>query len=446
MSRLIVAVTVLIVSLFSQLYAEEPLSVEVSVNGKVFSPFDLIVTSIVVKNASGNDIALENGIISTFYNYNHWARTYVEYEMYDMDTGEKDKWGRGPISLSNLGIDEKKYKSEFFVLPAGKYITISVYGRMAVRIRTRYKVFVKVVHKPPDSVKAEYAEFAEWHNATTFEGEVVAKPVEFIIEGPRSPMEQKMLEMASTGRFGGDPMTNFVKRLRKSTAFSEGHPVWDFWFARRCGLYLGLRFFDEKVNLFWLSSKLVHIRQLCLDFLHKVDDFISRCNSDKKFDRLMEEVLWRKCAVLYALGRDAEADALKDELMSKEPDRVFYFELKRLKETVEHIKRRIESEEEKQEQQGSEVEAETPKETSADSEPHRETDESGTETTSGSHHTSRAACERRLPDTDESRVHKEEVSVASVIGMTDIILFALIILLAAAIVIGFFFLFRRHKV
>ena len=54
-------------------------------------------------------------------------------------------------------------------------------------------------------------------------------------------------------------------------------------------------------------------------------------------------MLWEKCAVLYALGREAEADALKQDLMAKEPNRVFYFELKWLEQTAAALKERLES-------------------------------------------------------------------------------------------------------
>jgi len=172
--------------------------------------------------------------------------------------------------------------------------------------------------------------------------------------------------------------------------------------------------------------------------LLELERAIARLENNPKYRFLVDELLWRKCTALYILGREAEADALKNELMSKEPNRVFYFELKQLNETVKELKERIEYGKEQK------SEAETPKETTTDSELNRKADEPSRRT-SESARIRRVAYEKRRSGIDKPRVHKREVSVTSVIGLTDIVLFVFIILLALVIIIAFFFLFRHSR-
>ena len=179
----------------------------------------------------------------------------------------------------------------------------------------------------------------------------------------------------------------------------------------------------------------------CEKFLKRVDVLVSRRGGDPAYLPIIDELLWRKCAVLYALGREAEADALKNALMSKEPNRIFYFELKQLNETVKELKERIKYGKEEQQ----ESKTRTPKETAV-SELHREADEPSSRRTSESARIRRVAYEKQRSGIDKSRVRKREASVTSIIGVTDFVLFVFIILLALVIIIAFFFLFRRHKI
>jgi hypothetical protein len=333
-------------------YAKERISVVAFLNGDRFSPFDIIMLYITLQNNSQHDIALEKKII--FTNNTALSGTYIERSA-GCEKKRRIWWLPGAPPPEFIG---------YFVLPAGKYIQWSV--DLTTRVLTpsqadgfpwQCKIFIKVVSEISNANKEEYMEFAREHNADIFEGETTTEPVELVIERSSECVENRMFEIAERHEnLPGDVKVvglwnNFLESY-EAKEFSKDHPFWDYWFIRRN---------RHQMELSWLASEPWRITLPADKYNFKVDkvkdgsggsptDFLDGLNEierrqpgDKHFEMLFEEMLWRKCAVLYALGREAEADALKQDLMAKEPNRVFYFELKWLEQTAAALKERLES-------------------------------------------------------------------------------------------------------
>ena len=319
----------------------EPIEVEVELERKEFLLFEFFGFSVRVKNNSRGNIALMARCLPERYGERAFR--------FGADRSRHEMFANIVSVRGDL----------FFVLPPGKYVTKLYFAWLDSYIvweKESYSLFVTLQHKIPKDFMEKYECFAREKDADIWQGKVISNSVPVKFVSPRNTDEWRLRDLwESTPRTDNViPYPHELCRGREKELMDKfpEHPILDYWFWHKN------QFSDS-----WLPRDLyytgrstgepeVPLATELEEHIATVDDMLHRRSGDSSFDALKEQLLWTKIASLYALGRDAEADTLKEEIMSKEPDRMFDFELRQLEENVEKLKRVLESEREPQQDEG----------------------------------------------------------------------------------------------
>jgi hypothetical protein len=350
----IIFIATMLVLVPALLLAGEDVSAEVSLCPK-YSPFDMIVLTVKIRNWSGEDMALaKNFAYGPPYSV---CGLNLELEQVGGTKKETARWGF-----------PKEESLSFFILPAGKYTSYLVnihdideferiLSKQLESLPCRFRLTVTLFHRMPTAGHREkYEEFAQANNAITWEGEAKVRPVEFEITRPVSAddlhlheeiapyYKRKMKEWGEDA--GSAPRLSYKwahlvvweNLQEKDERVLPGSKAWDYWFARMYmgaggrplkkamddGIYFGIEGFQD----FDVTCPLEERRKWFLEYFKKMKE--TRGNSPP-FEPLIRQMEWLEVVVLYRSGRIEEADALRDRILQSEPDNCFFFELKCIK-------------------------------------------------------------------------------------------------------------------
>jgi len=361
---------VMIVIVLSTAYADNaPLELTVELNKTEIHVFDPAYFIFTIRNKTDRDVAVCAEVITQLRGRGLWS-------LYS--PGER-----------TLVVVFRAYIAEnFFIIPAQKYLKFVVYAYNAGELTDYYKgynegseeqwsLYAILRHKLTPGARKRYKEFASKHDATIWEGEIRSDDFPFKFVPPTTPDDQVVFEHWKKECLR--PSDN-VKPAIEVICDEElkrklpNHPIWDYWFW----------YSNMVMPPFWVEKQSDEepLRRRMERFLARVDELIDRRRSEPEFRGVIEELLWRKVAVLYALGREAEAEALKQSIMAKEPNRCFFLELQWLKKVVPGLKRAVQRELQAEKGQNnttqpatSEPEHPTPKKESSTTENHEVTAE-----------------------------------------------------------------------
>jgi len=303
-------------------YGQE-VKVEIELNDTEFTILDPVIMTVRIKNVGDKYVALDESAILRRDDYS-LTRQYFSWK--------RDK----NLLYANFPILKE---GTFFILPPGKYVT-RIIDASSRRFHCYYKGYethsdenwsVQIIlkHYVSNDLLQEYKEFAEKNDAVILEGEIKSNNFQFKYLSRRNNFDIEFQNLwtnvcrSHEYDFPKDFLGLFGKGIYEK--YPEA-PILDYWFWYRN------RFYSNWSPWKYSNNFLVHnsavSNSLLEEFISKTDDLIYKYGENGQFSALIEELLWNKAIALKALGREMEAEALKEKLISEEPDRVYDFELK----------------------------------------------------------------------------------------------------------------------
>jgi|GEM_PF-3562651 len=308
------------------------LSLKVKVDPKRVSKVAPAFIEVVLENKSGSDIALSQSVLRQL------AGRWLFGIFCSPDT-------KVVYAKAYAASDEK----EFWVLPAGKYVRLLSRGSYLFSYGwhgekdTMFEFYVVVVHKDfSKEAQKRYKKFAREREAATFYSTLTSNKYRFLMLGVTNPVQRPILDTLNQVRTRSDNVTPLLEEIsshrREVLAAAPGYPVDDWLFCCR----------NDYSFPYTVSNlpKDTPFRDRLQTWLEECDRFIHRWQAEMPL--ACEFLLWRKVAVLYALGREAEAETIKQSIIAKEPNRCFFLELQWLKNTIKGLKENLQTEEEEQ--------------------------------------------------------------------------------------------------
>ena len=304
------------------------LSLKVKIDPKRVSKVAPAFIEVVLENKSGSDIALSQSVL----------RQLAGRWLFGMNLSSDLKKAYGKAWRAPDDTD-------FWILPAGKYVRLvspaQFSGAWYGERDTVFVFYVEMRHKSfTKSAKQRYEEFAQAHSATPFYGSLKSNEFGFVMVGVKNDPYYRVLQILKDKPTDClTPPWGDIWTARKTiTASAPEYPFDDYSFC----VHNSWSFPCITANL----GKDPPFPQVLEKWLEECDNFIHRWQAEMPL--ACEFLLWRKVAVLYALGREAEAEALKQSIIAKEPNRCFFLELQWLKNTIKDLKENLQTNKEQQ--------------------------------------------------------------------------------------------------
>ena len=358
-----------------------PVTIHGRLNGERLSPFEPIVLTLHIRNKSSRTVALGCGFKDPFNaeNKRAGAGIVIRLKLRKVLSKENDAFWK-KIEWTVWTSRPAENSPPFFLLPPGEYIVL--------RILLTDKIWVNKEEIPQDyvltavaehlcsdnSVEQQYGDYCTKNGAIQWLDKAGAIQTRFRVVAPQNAAEQDLYArlkepstgggMVGSGRFwllhNNDEQSKQLFAALKETRFAD--TLWVMLnqavLQHRLIYPRGLR--GNQKNLPWLLRQLQHMEKRYLN--------------DEVFQPVLKQLAWWKILALYALGREAEAEALKQSIIAKEPNRCFFLELQWLKNTIKDPKENLQGDEKEQNNSTqpatSEPEHPTPKKESSATENH----------------------------------------------------------------------------
>jgi len=314
--------------------------VKISFDKKEYHKFDPVILSVKIKNVSNDDVALCAGISPE--ENDRWSNLlfYGNYEQRRLS--------------AKLCVQDDKH---FFILKAGEYIKGAIdaskhgfsksYMGYLDNKDEEWSVCISLEHKLNKGLD-DYNRFARDHNAIAWIGKVNSNTCHFKFVCPRDNSEIRLQNM-------------WQKNDTGETRLSPSYP-WDFFRNNEKLLY---EEFPNHRNLnywFWYNNRFEscwrpwlpsHLHESCEKLKDWLEHYVSYASEiiesnwrNEINSPINDELLWNKLSALYALGRDSEADILKDDIVAKEPERNVEIEKEWMEYSVSRLKEFLAKEQE----------------------------------------------------------------------------------------------------
>ena len=328
------------------LAGQPEVSVEAQPVKKSLSPFEPFLVKVVIKNNSSHPVVMQDTALLAMRSYPSRPHLGLHY-------WAGFKWSKsGWLESFGLVALPQDYRPRFFLLQPGQYVKRLLnysysFGSGGDEENSGTEMFIRLHHRIEIAQEKKMAEdFAALHGALVLNSDVDSQHFKVHYIPPKNDIEEKMLTFVKR-RAGGDEeyLTHFATWIETAPylkysavhQYSAVHPIWDYQYALSWQSFT----FSE-------VGQGLTVRQILEKHLAKIDTILTKYQGDPIFDALQEYLLWRKVAILFALGRDAEAEAIKQSIIAKEPNRCFFFELQWLKNTIKDLKENLQTNKEQQ--------------------------------------------------------------------------------------------------